>query len=756
MNIRKYSRSISSFLSLAVVFFICISRAAAPDCLAIGEFAVRETAGLEPLHKILNEISAVSGAELSTAHEKLRRFIARPEGVNDSESAVIENALGSIIEKDLKNVEAHISFSDLCEKKGDIQKAFYHIEMAAMADPYNFGARRRLNFLREKLSASNEPAVYDWRNVLNAKAGVAAAGSDASFSGSSLEVDIINSSAAAENQRDDIDTIAVEDRLSSTVKKNVSVLEKREAVLEVENVLRPDVLKNNACYYITRKDYGRAADSICRVLESDPSDNEANYLMAYIKNNAGKNKEAILYLNSINPETVSDARLLHDIGVLWVRLKKNEEAVVFFTNGIVCDRNFIDNYISLAVYYTQIKDYDSAAKYFEEAMSIEPRNEKLIYYYALSSNKAGNYDKFISLSDTLLKISPDGPYSKMIKRRLGFLPTDRLISYDNEKILLNVAIAYFNEGDYARAELKLKEIVKIDPASFEANLYLARGAKNRRDMFEYIYYLLRLDSIKYDPAVILELARAFAVLGLNVISREFYTDYINKNLNDIPVRFEYAEMLSNRGAPISARVIAESAIRNAKNESENKAANLIISNIAGAYGDSTDETGFIKFEAEDNETLYKLFSILHENQMYKAIEKTGDILIANEIQAEPRVMELYSFALSGLKKYNRAAGIYKKIIASDRSNYNAYFQLGRIYMKRNNFVRAEEYFRAANVFKPQEPEILMSLGDSCYYQKNLEDAELAYREAFECAPNPVIKDEIKLKLDKIRFKKRGR
>ncbi len=707
----------------------------------------------QSLPVILNEISTAGAGP--AAHEKLRRFISLQNVLSAADEAAIENALNEIIENDIKNAEAHISFSDLCGKAGNLQKAVYHLEMAAMADPYNFNARRRLNELNRK---SGQPVLKIQGSLLDAPASGFPSADSAAVE---VRPAVDDKAVLIDNENgglSDGEEIYAEDeeKFSATIKNNIPFKSGSENFIDQRAVPDVSTCKRSACQYIIKKEYSKASNLIFAALESDPSDNEANYLMAYIMYKLKKNNDALMYLNAINPETLTDAKLLHDIGVLWARMKKKDEAVVFFTNGISCDRDYLDNYISLAVYYTQIKDYESAAKYFDEAVSIAPQNARLLYFYALSSNKAGNYDKFMSLADSILKIAPDGNYAKMIKRRLGLVPTDRLISYDNEKTLLNVAIAYFNDQDYARAETKLKEIIKINPDSFDANLYLARSAKNSGNMVEYAYYLLRLDSIKSNIAIQLELARAFAAVELNILSREFYLKYINKNPGDAAVKFEYAAMLRERGAYISARVVSESIVKNAKSQQEADAANLALAEINDVPASDTDETGFSEIKPEAEENLYKLFMMLHENQMYRAVEKAGDILTANKSDITPRVLEIYSLALGGLKKYNRAIEAYKLIIAKERSNYNAYLQLGRIYLKRNNFVRAEEYFRAANIFNPQDAEILMLLGDACYYQKNIEDAEIAYHEALGRAPNAVIKEEIKLKIDKIKFKKRAR
>ena len=741
------NRRIFGILNLVPLFFALTVVSSAAAAFA-AETAAPADGGAG---QIMAEITAAPPESRGAAYEKLGRYIASKDLIAPEENAALESALNLMIENDIRDAGAHAAAGELCIKNGNLGKAYYHFEMAVMAAPYNFSARRKMNEVKAALA----PVQANASPVPQESAVTPTAGSSETSLAAPRPLPLSPSSAPA---GDDDGEITADDgeKLSSTIKNNLPAAPVREIDRSGEEIPGAQECKKSACYYITKKEYSRAEKFALMALEQEPADNEANYLMAYIKNKKKKNEEAFIYLNMINPETLNDARLLHDTGMLLVRLKKNDEAVAFFTNGIACDRAYLENYISLAVHYTQIKDHESAAKYFKEAMSVAPNDLKLLYFYALACNKAGRYEEFIALADKLLQISPDGAYSKMIKRRLGLMPTDRLISADNEKTLLNVAIEYFNAGDYTRAESKLKEIIRINPDSFDANLYLAKSAKNSGQTVQYAYYLARLESVKPNIAIELELGRAFAALGLNILAREYYLKYINRNFGDAAVKLEYAGMLKEKGALVSARVMGESIIRNAKSPEEADAANLALAEInSGGEGD-TDESEFVFVSPEAAENLYKLCVKLHENEMYRAIESIGDILSANKSDIDPRVLEMYAVSLAAQKKYNRAIDAYKLIISMDRANYNAYVQLGKVYLKRNNFVRAEEYFRAASIFRSDDAEILMLLGDSCYYQKNTDDAEIAYREALERAPNAAVREEVKLKLEKIKFTRRAR
>lgn len=747
-------KNLNIFYSWAVCFaFSCFVPASAGAAFPESAPISVPAASRADLERLLAEAASAPAEGRAAAHEKLRKYIESPAGASPESLAVVESAVDAMIESDIRDGEAHATAGEVCLKKGNVEKARYHFEMAVMAAPYNFHARRKLNEIRlmPRLASVSSAAAEN-----AAPAGAASSEEVSASRPAGPPVQAARPAAEAPADEESGDAGEEAEKLSSTIRNNLPPGAAPAFGRAEPESAGAQECKRAACYYIKKKDLVRAADFARRALEQEPADNEANYIAAFIAHKRKKNDEAFMYLNMINPETLSDARLLHDAGVLLVRLGKNDEAAMFFTNGIACDRAYLENYISLAVRYTQIKDYDSAAKYFKEALEVSPGDVKTLYFYALSCNKAGRYEEFVALADRLLRTAPDGPYAKMIKRRLGLMPTDRLISGDNEKTLLNVAIEYFNSGDYSMAESKLKEIIRMNPDSFDANLYLAKSSKNAGKTVEYAYYLSRLNSARPNIAIELELARAFAALGLNVLSRESYLKYINRNPADVAVKLEYARMLAERGARMSARVMGETILRGAKSPEELEAANLALAEINAGGDADTAETEFCVMSGEAAENLYKLCLTLHENEMYAAVEAIGAALTANAVDADARVLEMYAFSLTALKKYNRAADVYRLMIARDRSNYNAYVQLGRIYLKRNNFVRAEEYFRAASVFRPEDAEILMLLGDSCYYQKNVEDAELAYREALERAPNAAVREEIKLKLDKIKFGKRAR
>jgi len=336
---------------------------------------------------------------------------------------------------------------------------------------------------------------------------------------------------------------------------------------------------------------------------------------------------------------------------------------------------------------------------------------------------------------------------------VGVCPGDRLISYDNEKTLLDVAINYMNAGEFERAEAKLKDIVKINPNYYDALLSLSRTAKKQSKTLEYASYLLKLNALKPNAVFELEIGRAFFELGLNSLAREYYVKYINKNPLDTPVKIEYATRLKENGAYISAKTICDSISQRARTPEESEAANAVANGIDAGDLSDTVEAAFNTIKDAARENLKKLYKNLYENEMYLAIEGLSSTLGASGAPIESSVMEYYAMALMQLKRYNKAIDVYKAIIENERENHLAYLQLGKIYMKRNNFVRAEEYLRAALIFKPKDSEALLMLGDACLYQKNFEDAEVSYSEAFECSPNALIKEEVKMKLERLKLKK---
>ena len=130
--------------------------------------------------RILAEIKSAAPETRGAAYEKLGRYIASKDVIDPAENALLEGALNLMIESDIRDAGAHAAAGELFIKSGNLARAYYHFEMAVMAAPYNFSARRKMNEVKAALApgqtkaSSNQPEAPETRAPDSGEAALAA------------------------------------------------------------------------------------------------------------------------------------------------------------------------------------------------------------------------------------------------------------------------------------------------------------------------------------------------------------------------------------------------------------------------------------------------------------------------------------------------------------------------------------------------------------------------------------------------------
>ena len=707
--------------------------------------AVKDGGVIEKLAALLSK----NPSNRSAAAELRRSIGARRggAGLSPGEFDMLEKALNSAVEEDMHNLSAHGALGDLYLIRGNPERAEYHYQMVLIADPADMAARSGMAASRKKKSDAakiSELAYPEIRDAMGT-AEVEAPGPAADVpAGAALN------GAAATGEIETADAADDENRiLSTTITQNIpreisGLKEKIEkSAADIEDLIK------TACYYVSKKEYKTAEKIINVAFTVDPSDHETNYLMAFVKFMLKKKDEALPYLFSLNPDTISDARLLHDAGVLYMRLKKPEYALKFFEKGIEADANYIENYLSLAIYYSRINDFEPARKYFASLAEIAPKNMRVLYFTALSAKREGRFDEFARIVKNMQEMSADDAYSKKIRRQMGMAPSEQLLNFESDSSLVETAKNYLRLGDKTRASAKLREALRINPSSYAANELMSSIALKDGAAITRIIHLLKMYEARPSPELCLELGRAFFGAGLKELGREYFIKYVNRSPLDTQAKLEFAEFLKNGGAVISARTLCELIIQHARSGRETAMAETLLNSMAELPCD-TSEAEFKTLSESGSANFIELAKSLYSGEMFKMVEHIALQYSATPDDIPAEFLEIYASALFKLKKYVRAVDAYKKMAARERSNYYPYAQTGLIYMKKNNYKAAEQYFRQSLIYKPDEAEVLMNLGDACFFQRNFEDAEVAYAEGHAAARNSLIAEELKLKWERVK------
>lgn len=684
----------------------------------------------------------------SEAHARLRAILRdglEKYSVSKRESDEMFAVLNEIVERDMKNAEAHLTLGAAYRAYGQTDRAQYHFGMVRTADPSSIEAIEGISEI-ENYRARKADILKNFGQKAEGAAETAetAVAEAEPAGGESTAEDEL---AAGEEPGQDEESRLMTPTISGKVPREIISIRRR---IEGDTAGTGD-LKKAACYYISRREFKRALGLVEAAFSLDPSDNETNYLMAFVLNLMKKKKDAIPFVSGINPETIQDARLLNDAGVLLIKLSKRDQALRFFQRGIEADPAYIENYLSLAIYYSQINDFENARKYFREALEESKDNMKVLYFSALSSRREGRYEEFLETAARIQKIAPDGSYAKKIRRKMGLAPEDRLIGFESEKTLVDVAKNYIGSKDFDRARTKLTEALRINPDSRDACLAMAELERLAGRNVERLAYLLKVHGRSGGDQLALDIAREFFNLGFTGPAEEYFTVYSAKNPFDSMAKLEYAGYLKKAGLIMKARTVCEAVAGRARTPLESEAARNLLSELE-AFGTAGEQPA--EDDAAGNGNLMKLADALSELEMYREIENIVGRYVKNGAHGT-QLYEIYSDALLKNKKYTAAIEALKKLVSFDRTNYRPYCMIGQVYMKRNNFARAEEYFRQALIFKPGDAEMLMNLGDACFYQKNFEDAEVSYSEGLAAARNVLVREELKIKLEKIKAHRGG-
>jgi len=132
----------------------------------------------------------------------------------------------------------------------------------------------------------------------------------------------------------------------------------------------------------------------------------------------GDIKESLKMLSHLEKIDTPSLDLYLTIASSFSQLRDSESAIKYFNKALelaeVEER--ADIYIDIAMEYENIKDYHNAVKTLEKAMREEPLNESIVYELAYCYDQVKDYEKSI---DCFLKFLDEDPYSYTAWYNLG-------------------------------------------------------------------------------------------------------------------------------------------------------------------------------------------------------------------------------------------------------------------------------------------------------------------------------------------------
>ncbi|MGA1791823.1 MAG: fused MFS/spermidine synthase [bacterium] len=279
----------------------------------------------------------------------------------------------------------------------------------------------------------------------------------------------------------------------------------------------------------TRK--GETEEAIVHLREAlrlDPNNAEAHNNLGIVFLGQGHYEQAIPELKKALAIRPDYAKALVNLGVVHVRLNENQKAEAFFRQALAVDSDYADAYTQLGYLYLIKEDLDQALSSFNQLARLQPENPQAYLYLGKTCHVLGQTEAAIQALQRAIDLQPNlavahldlgnvyfetGDFQKaemewrqaLIGKGID-IPThlmnlgmfyfrferyDKAIQawekagelrMDDPQLHYNIALAYYQQGQYEAATRALKESLRLDPDNQMARLLLQRiTATEKRD-----------------------------------------------------------------------------------------------------------------------------------------------------------------------------------------------------------------------------------------------------------------------------------
>ncbi|MFN7065384.1 MAG: tetratricopeptide repeat protein [Aquificaceae bacterium] len=415
--------------------------------------------------------------------------------------------------------------------------------------------------------------------------------------------------------------------------------------------------------------------------------------------------------------------LYMDVIRLDMRLNKRERALKIAKEFKERYPKLPDPYLLLNNLYKLKKEEDKALQVLEEGHLKNPDSREIIILLVEDYFKKGEFTKARNVLQRLVDLAPENPLPYFLLARLSLLEGKQQEAIDYlEKSLrvkgtfeagfITLGGIYEQRGEYSRAELLYKDILKQDPDNRSAldrlaNLYLIT---NRYEEAKEVYR--RLIELYPEAGYLYQYSLLLINAGEKEEAKELLEGLYKENPENPEIAFTYALLLENLGERERALEIYIDLQKRIGNNPR------IIERLAGIYMD--------RGEYQKAEELLKIGLTLDPNS-YQLNLLMGNLKSERE-------------------DYQEALRHINKAIEINSRDYRGYFLRAVVYDKKGEIVSAEENLRRALELSPEDKDLLNHLGYSLllwYEGARVDEAEKLIQKALEKDPeNPAYIDSM--------------
>lgn len=224
-----------------------------------------------------------------------------------------------------------------------------------------------------------------------------------------------------------------------------------------------------------------------QVLDANPDEPDANYLLGMLFNLSGDNDAAVERVTRSIKERPKFPPAHNNLGTIYEEMDRMEDAAASYRRAVRLDPSMAEAHNNLGNALKALNDFDGAVQSFRKAIKIHPDMAEAHNNLGLAYAGLGQLDDAMTAFDKAIDLAPDvaEPYVGLghAQHLLGYLDdaianAERAIEqradYVDAHIVLGAAL--YADGDLSAAVNALQKAVALDPQSAQATAELFKAS----------------------------------------------------------------------------------------------------------------------------------------------------------------------------------------------------------------------------------------------------------------------------------------
>jgi len=197
-------------------------------------------------------------------------------------------------------------------------------------------------------------------------------------------------------------------------------------------------LSKRYVYFLMQNQRTDEAREQCRrLLELAPAEADILYRLAILEYEAEKLDSAEMYLTRLVTDFGDDALARYLLGRIALEQGDSVKAEAQYQQSLAVADTLVEPYLSLAILYSQWKQYDLAVDLYRKGLTVLPDQENLLFGLGASLERAGRFDESVETFEYMLSKHPENAPGL---NYLGYMLADAGIRLGEARKLIEQAL----------------------------------------------------------------------------------------------------------------------------------------------------------------------------------------------------------------------------------------------------------------------------------------------------------------------------